>query len=184
MERRGPLLRLIIWTLELLKTIVYHGVVCFKNARTLLSLLLRGTRTWVYMLGRLLIFTVVLTPGWIYLLRYWLFSPYILRNIEYGKGAKNRNLLDVYLPETYNPHSTRSTSKTSSTNANTKASNRWACFLPFLPPFCMCLCCLFIAVLTLAAHLHLSVSVFFGQKRFCILFAILLLMLLLLLRCC
>lgn len=45
-----------------------------------------------------MLFVVVLTPGWINLLRYWLFSPLIIRNIKFGKGAKYRNLLDIYLP--------------------------------------------------------------------------------------
>jgi len=47
---------------------------------------------------RLILFVVVLTPGWIKLLRYWFFSPLIIRNIKFGKGAKYRNLLDIYLP--------------------------------------------------------------------------------------
>ena len=39
-------------------------------------------------------------------MKYYLFSPLILRNLEYGKGSRNRNLLDVYLPERFfNPHS-------------------------------------------------------------------------------
>ena len=45
-----------------------------------------------------MLFVIVLTPGWINLLRYWLFSPLIIRNIKFGKGAKYRNLLDIYLP--------------------------------------------------------------------------------------
>eukprot|EP01032_Pedospumella_encystans_P020086 gene20086-22831_t len=43
-------------------------------------------------------FTLLLAPGWYKLLRYWFLSPLIIRNLRYGKGAKNRNLLDVYLP--------------------------------------------------------------------------------------
>jgi prenylcysteine alpha-carboxyl methylesterase len=53
---------------------------------------------WIIMLVRLIIFTVVLLPGWIGMVKYWLFSPNIVRNVEYGLGAKKRNLLDVYLP--------------------------------------------------------------------------------------
>ncbi len=41
---------------------------------------------------RLMLFVIVLTKGWINLLRYWLYSPLIIRNIKY------RNLLDIYLP--------------------------------------------------------------------------------------
>jgi prenylcysteine alpha-carboxyl methylesterase len=55
------------------------------------------------MFGRLLIFTVILTPGWINLVAYWLFDSHVIKNVEYtSHGAKNRNLLDIYLP--YNFH--------------------------------------------------------------------------------
>ena len=53
---------------------------------------------WMIMFGRLLVFTIVLLPGWIGMLKYWFFSPNILRNVEYGQGARKRNMLDVYLP--------------------------------------------------------------------------------------
>ena len=43
-------------------------------------------------------FTLVLIPGWIGMVKYWIFSPNIIRNVEYGLGARKRNLLDVYLP--------------------------------------------------------------------------------------
>lgn len=36
-------------------------------------------------------------------MKYWFFSPLILRNIEYGRGSKYRNLLDIYLPLPINP---------------------------------------------------------------------------------
>jgi len=55
---------------------------------------------------------IVLIPGWYHLLKYYLFSPLLLRNVEYGKGIRNRNLLDVYLPSKfYDPHSTDSQSQ-------------------------------------------------------------------------
>ena len=50
------------------------------------------------MLFRLIVFTLILTPGWYQMLRYYLFTPTILNNISYGKGFRYRNLLDVYLP--------------------------------------------------------------------------------------
>ena len=84
--------------LIIIDAIVFHTYVCYDLARKLLFFLIRGTRTWVIMTFRLLMFTVLLAPGWYKLLRYWMLSPLILRNLRYGKGAKNRNLLDVYLP--------------------------------------------------------------------------------------
>ena len=57
----------------------------------------------------LFVIPLVLIPGWFHLIKYYLFSPWILRNVIYGKGIRNRNLLDVYLPERfYNPHSENS----------------------------------------------------------------------------
>ena len=53
------------------------------------------------MFGRLMMFSTLLLPGWIGMVRYWLLSPNIIRNIEYGQGARKRNLLDVYLPPNY-----------------------------------------------------------------------------------
>lgn len=84
--------------LLLIDAIVYHTYVCYDNGKKLFTLLIRGTRTWVIMLFRLVLFTLLLAPGWYKLLRYWFLSPLIIRNLRYGKGAKNRNLLDVYLP--------------------------------------------------------------------------------------
>ena len=52
---------------------------------------------------RLLIFVILLMPGWIALLRYYIFDSFIIRNIEYGKGVRYRNVLDVYLPKPHNP---------------------------------------------------------------------------------
>ena len=57
-----------------------------------------GTRTWVMMFVRLLLFVVILIPGWIELLRYWIYDPSIIKNVEFGRGYRFRNLLDIYLP--------------------------------------------------------------------------------------
>ena len=43
------------------------------------------------------------------MLRYFLFSPSIVRNVEYGLGAKKRNLLDIYLPNNNTVKGTPST---------------------------------------------------------------------------
>jgi hypothetical protein len=52
---------------------------------------------------RLLAFVLLLMPGWLALLKYYIFDSLIIRNIEYGKGARYRNVLDVYLPRPHNP---------------------------------------------------------------------------------
>ena len=72
--------------------------ICYKLGLKLFKSLTKGTYRWVIMLARLIIFTVVLLPGWIGMVKYWIFSPKIIRNVEYGFGARKRNLLDIYLP--------------------------------------------------------------------------------------
>jgi acetyl esterase/lipase len=78
--------------------VVYHLLVCIRNAKKLIFMLTHGTKTWIYMLVRLILFTLVLAPGWYNLLKYWFLDSFILRNVEYGKGARARNMLDIYLP--------------------------------------------------------------------------------------
>lgn len=78
--------------------IVFHLLVCIRNAKKLWYMLIHGTKTWIYMLGRLILFTIVLAPGWYQFLKYFFFDSFILRNIEYGKGSKFRNVMDIYLP--------------------------------------------------------------------------------------
>ena len=89
-----------IWTrlAKIIGIIIEHIVICKNLLVKLLGFLLSGTKTWIVMTLRLLAFTIILTPGWIFLLRYYFFDPYIIKNIPYGLGAKQRNLLDVYLP--------------------------------------------------------------------------------------
>jgi hypothetical protein len=85
---------------RLLLTAAEHVVICKKLFLKLLTFLLNGTKTWVVMTARLLIFVMILMPGWVLLLRYYFFDPFIMKNIPYGLGGKKRNLLDVYLPYT------------------------------------------------------------------------------------
>ena len=87
--------------IDLLNGLLFHIPICYKLGFKLLKSLSRGTWTWIIMLGRLLIFTALLLPGWIGMVKYWLFSRNILRNVEYGLGARKRNLLDGYLPPDY-----------------------------------------------------------------------------------
>jgi hypothetical protein len=55
------------------------------------------------MLSRLLAYSTLLLPGWIHLLSYWFFSPNVKRGIEYGMGAYQRNVLDLYIPQYSSP---------------------------------------------------------------------------------
>lgn len=84
-----------------IRGLLFHVPICYKLGFKLFRSLTAGTYIWVIMLARLIIFTVVLLPGWIGMVKYWIFSPKIIRNVEYGQGARKRNLLDVYLPADY-----------------------------------------------------------------------------------
>ena len=75
-----------------------HISICQKHSVTLFTFLMKGTRTWILMSLRLIAFVLILIPGWISLLRYYLFDVNVIKNIEYGKGIKYRNVLDVYKP--------------------------------------------------------------------------------------
>lgn len=57
-----------------------------------------GTQTWIVMFVRLILFVVILIPGWIELLRFWIFDPSVIRNLQYGRGYRFRNVVDIYLP--------------------------------------------------------------------------------------
>ena len=59
------------------------------------------------MVARLFAFITILMPGWAALLRYYCFDSLIIRNIDFGKGPRYRNLLDVYLPQPSNPGNSR-----------------------------------------------------------------------------
>lgn len=87
-----------IW--NLVESVSQHSLICLMLGKKMFEHVSRGTRTWVVMLTRLLMFTTILLPGWYKMLKFWIFSPLVIRNLEYGQGAKKRNLLDVYLPPT------------------------------------------------------------------------------------
>jgi hypothetical protein len=53
-----------------LQIILYHIKNVYKLARRLLRKLIAGTSTWLYMLSRLVIYTAILLPGFLDLLRY------------------------------------------------------------------------------------------------------------------
>jgi len=77
-----------------------HIEVCYNLTVELFAYLRKGTTTWLIMLIRLILFTLILTPAWLHLLKYWFFSRYVVRNISYSSFAShNRNLLDIYLPD-------------------------------------------------------------------------------------
>lgn len=79
--------------------IVYHINLVAGMGSKLLGFLVRGTWTWVYMLGRLMLFVVVLLPGFLVMALYYARHP--VRNVRYHSGPgrpSSRHLLDVYLP--------------------------------------------------------------------------------------
>lgn len=78
----------------------YHTTLVIRLAIELLSWVISGTRTWLLTLISLLAFVLLLLPGWLAFLRYYLFDRRIVRNVEYGLGGRYRNLLDIYLPHT------------------------------------------------------------------------------------
>ena len=86
---------------DVLNGLLFHIPICYKLGLKLFKSLSKGTWIWMIMLGRLIIFSALLIPGWIGMVKYWLFSPNVVRNIEYGQGARKRNLLDIYLPIGY-----------------------------------------------------------------------------------
>lgn len=92
------ILKLQLKVVMLCQWIIYHSLVLLRNATVLISYLKSGTKTWIIMLIRLLVFTSILTVGWFHLMVYYLFNPLIIKNLAYGRGLKYRNLLDIYLP--------------------------------------------------------------------------------------
>lgn len=79
--------------------IIEHAWICWDLAKKLFNFLIAGSRVWVFMVARLFAFITILMPGWAALLRYYIFDSLIIRNIDYGRGARSRNLLDIYLPQ-------------------------------------------------------------------------------------
>ena len=118
--------------MEKIKQLFFHLSICIRLTCSLLNFLICGTSTWIVMTVRLILFAALLVPGWIGMLRYFLFSPSIVRNVEYGLGAKKRNLLDIYLPNNavkttptpsiyslFKPFSGKNNEQTTSTTAGT-----------------------------------------------------------------
>ena len=83
--------------------VVEHAWICWDLAKKLFHFLIAGSRVWVFMVARLFAFITILMPGWAALLRYYIFDSLIIRNIDFGRGPRCRNLLDVYLPQPNNP---------------------------------------------------------------------------------
>jgi hypothetical protein len=94
-------LKPLFWVPKLMHNIVFHVCNVFRLVARLYYYVSRGTRLWVVMFTRLLIYTAVMMRGWLHLCWYWLFSAYVVRNVEYGLGQKFRNVLDIYLPISY-----------------------------------------------------------------------------------
>lgn len=94
------------WTLTSVSELIGQLSLVPSLAARLIYFLLLGTGTWLVMFIRLAAFTLCLTPGWMQLLRYYLFSTHIDRNQKYGAGPLNRNFLDVYHPHPGRVHAT------------------------------------------------------------------------------
>ncbi|GMH59240.1 hypothetical protein TrLO_g15043 [Triparma laevis f. longispina] len=78
---------------------VYHLNLITSNASLLFSYLIKGTWTWVYMLGRLGLFVFVLLPGFLVMAFYYIRYP--IRNVSYHTGPSrqsSRHMCDIYLP--------------------------------------------------------------------------------------
>ena len=97
---------------EKLRIVALHASICGALVVSLLKFLICGTSTWVVMAIRLVLFATFLLSGWYGMCKYWLFSPLIVRNVEYGLGAKKRNLLDIYLPNPKSPFSSNTSNET------------------------------------------------------------------------
>ena len=78
--------------------LVTHVWIVLREAKRLVTFLINGTSTWVSMAFQLICFTLILTPGWIRMLIFYICDHHIIRNIEFGKGSLHRNILDLYLP--------------------------------------------------------------------------------------
>jgi hypothetical protein len=92
------------WKIAMVASLVVeHAWICWDLAKKLFHFLIAGTRVWVFMVARLFAFIAILMPGWGALLRYYFFDSFIIRNIDFGRGPRYRNLLDVYLPQPNNP---------------------------------------------------------------------------------
>jgi hypothetical protein len=76
--------------------IITHITIVIDLTKKLYYHIRKGSSTWITMLIRLLLFTLILIPGWIKMLIYYIFDSKIIRNIDYGHGAKYRNLLDIW----------------------------------------------------------------------------------------
>jgi prenylcysteine alpha-carboxyl methylesterase len=57
---------------------------------------------WVVKIGRLLLYALVLLPGFARVLAFYLLSSRVKRGLRYGPHS--RNFLDVYLPPAKLPH--------------------------------------------------------------------------------
>ena len=79
--------------------VVYHASLVVRLTHQLLQLLLKGSSKWMINLFSLILFILLLIPYWVYMIKNYLFSPTLIKNIEYTPGgSRNRNLLDLYLP--------------------------------------------------------------------------------------
>lgn len=82
---------------------------CFRLCRFLIV----APPAWFFRFTQMLWFIIVLLPGFLPVAYYYLYSPNILRNVQYGPNA--RNFMDIYLP-------TNNTSSSSPTTGGATAA--------------------------------------------------------------
>lgn len=87
--------------LTLLENVYIHSKNVVVNFLKLMYYVCYGTNTVykvIIMFLRLVCFSLLLLPGWIKLIHRFIFNPLVIKNMEYGQGAKNRNMLDIFIP--------------------------------------------------------------------------------------
>lgn len=82
--------------LALIRRVVKESVVLFALAVRLWSFLGLGWR-WTVNFYRLVLYAILLMPGFIQMIAFYFFSPRVKRSIPYGRKPRQR--LDLYFPE-------------------------------------------------------------------------------------
>jgi hypothetical protein len=75
---------LITFLYTVVNGLIFHIPLIVQLTLKLIKSLCRGTQTWVIMFLRLILFSIFLLPGWFGMLRYWFFSPNILRLVFFS----------------------------------------------------------------------------------------------------
>ena len=99
----------------MLEVIFYHIVNCLRLTVKLLYHARKGFLKSISIFGRLCLFAIFLIPLWcrlVYELVNRIYTSYVIFSVPYTiEGSTNRNLLDIYLPYSYDPSTDKSKSK-------------------------------------------------------------------------